>query len=124
MHRILPFGAILILPVLCCFPAPPAPAASFDCSKAHAAAEIAICRHRELSELDTEMGALWFTYRQLPFLMGMSGVRRDEANAFLRKRAACGARVPCLRKLYRARVKALRQGITAALDDMRRALQN
>lgn len=72
--------------------------------------------------MDTEMGALWFSYRQLPFLMGMSGVRRDDAGEFLQKRAVCGPRLPCLRELYAARNKALREDITAALNDIKRQL--
>ncbi len=49
------------------FAIPAAQAASFDCAKAEAADEIAICKNPELSELDTEMGALWFTFDKLPF---------------------------------------------------------
>jgi uncharacterized protein len=95
-------------------------AASFDCRKAHSPDETAICESHELSELDAVMGAYWYIYRQLPFLMGMSGVRRDEAGEFLQKRAACGPRVPCLRELYRARIKTLREQISSALDDIKR----
>lgn len=95
-------------------------AASFDCRKAHSPDEIAVCESRELSELDAVMGAYWYTYRQLPFMMGMSGMRRDEAGEFLQKRATCGPRVPCLRDLYRARIKALRDDITSALNDIKR----
>lgn len=97
-------------------------AASFDCNKVRSPDETAVCKNADLSELDTEMSALWFTYRQLPFLMGMSGMRRDDAGAFLQKRAACGPRVPCLRDLYAARIKVLRADITAALDDIKKRL--
>ena len=95
-------------------------AASFDCRKAHSPDETAICENPELAELDAVRGAYWYTYRQLPFLMGMSGVRRDEAGEFLQKRAACGPRVPCLRELYIARIKTLREQITTALNDIKR----
>ncbi len=98
-------------------------AASFDCRKARTPDEIAVCQHRELSELDSEMGALWFSYRQLPFLMGMNGVRRDDAGTFLAKRAACGPRVACLRELYIERNKALREDITAAMRELNRERQ-
>lgn len=124
MCRIFSFGAIPTLTILCLFHAAPAAAASFDCTKARAADEVAICRHHELSELDAEMGALWFSYRQLPFLMGMSGVRRDEADEFLRRRAACGARVHCLRELYHRRIKTLREGITTGINGMKREMQH
>lgn len=99
-----------------------AQAASFDCRKARTPDEITVCHSPQLSELDAEMGALWFTYRQLPFLMGTSGARRDDAGAFLSSRAACGPRVACLHDLYRKRIKSLRKGITAGLDDMKRQL--
>ena len=95
-------------------------AASFDCRKARTPDEIAVCHHHDLLLLDTEMGALWFTYRQLPFLMGMSAARRDDAGTFLPKRAACGPRVACLRELYRERNKSLKEGITAALKEIAR----
>jgi uncharacterized protein len=98
-------------------------AASFDCRKARMPDEVAICQHRELSELDTEMGALWFSYRQLPFVLGMSGARRDDAGTFLAKRAACGPRVACLRELYHERNKALREDITAAMRELNRERQ-
>lgn len=124
MRRAFLFGALPALTILCLFHAAPAEAASFNCAKARAADERAICRHRDLSELDTEMAALWFTYRQLPFLMGMSGVRHDEANEFLRKRTACGVRARCLRELYHRRIKALREGITAGINDMKRQMLN
>ncbi|HVT56720.1 MAG TPA: hypothetical protein VHD34_11835 [Xanthobacteraceae bacterium] len=105
------------------FAANSAHAASFDCRKARMPDEVAICHHRDLSELDAEMGALWFSYRQLPFLMGMNGARRDDAGTFLSKRAACGPRVECLRALYRARNKALREDITAAMREIKREQQ-
>jgi uncharacterized protein len=100
-----------------------AQAASFDCRKARMPDEVAICHHRDLSELDAEMGALWFSYRQIPFLMGMSGARRDDAGTFLSKRAACGPRVACLRELYHARNKTLREDITAAMRELRERQQ-
>jgi len=113
---------ILILSGLLIFAAQASHAASFDCRKARSPDEIAVCNHHDLSELDTEMDALWFAYRQLPFLMGMSGVRRDQAGEFLQKRAACGPRLSCLRQLYISRNKALREDITTALDDIKRQL--
>ena len=93
----------------------PAGAASFDCSKARAPDEIAICDNPALSALDSEMGGLWFAYSQIPFLMGMSGNRQDEARAFLETRAACGANVSCLTSAYQQRIAALREGITEGM---------
>ncbi|MBS7540268.1 lysozyme inhibitor LprI family protein [Ancylobacter lacus] len=102
----------------------PAGATSFDCAKARAPDEIAVCANPNLSELDTELGALWFTYSRLPLLMGASGNRRDEARAFLATRAACGGDAGCLTRAYAARISALKQGITSNLSDLAKAADN
>lgn len=94
----------------------PAGAASFDCSKARAPDEIAICANPDLSALDSEMGGLWFAYSQIPFLMGMSGNRQDEARAFLQTRAACGADVACLKTAYQQRNTTLKQQLTSGMQ--------
>ncbi|MDF2115728.1 hypothetical protein PY365_09115 [Roseiarcaceae bacterium H3SJ34-1] len=86
-------------------------AAGFDCAKARASDEIAICGNSGLSELDTEMSALWYSYSRVPMAMGSNGSRRDEAEAFLTARGACGADVACLRPLYQARIRALKDQI-------------
>lgn len=96
--------------------ASPAAAASFDCSKARAPDEIAICANPDVSALDSEMGGLWFAYSQIPFLMGMNGNRQDEAHAFLATRAACGANVACLTSAYAARIATLKQQITSSIQ--------
>jgi uncharacterized protein len=97
--------------------ASPAGATSFDCSKAKAPDEIAICANPDISALDSEMGGLWFAYSQIPFLMGMSGNRQDEAHAFLQTRAACGANVSCLKAAYTQRIATLKQQITSAMQE-------
>ncbi|ADH88671.1 Uncharacterized protein putative lipoprotein-like protein [Ancylobacter novellus DSM 506] len=96
----------------------PAHAASFDCGKAQAADERAVCADPALSALDSEMGGLWFAYGRLPMLMGANGNRHDEARAFLTSRAACGANATCLTALYQARIAALKQQITAYIKAM------
>lgn len=98
--------------------AAPAHAASFDCGKAQAPDERAICADPALSTLDSEMGGLWFAYSRLPMLMGGNGNRHDEARAFLASRAACGADVACLTALYQSRIAALKQQITAYIKAM------
>lgn len=97
--------------------ASPVEAASFDCTKAKAPDEIAVCANPDLSALDSEMGGLWFAYSQLPFLMGMSGNRRDEAHAFLQARAACGANVACLTTAYQQRIATLKQQLTSGMQE-------
>jgi uncharacterized protein len=57
------------------------------------------------------MSALWFSYSRVPMLMGGNGARRDEAEAFLTARSACGADVACLRPLYQARIRTLKDQI-------------
>jgi uncharacterized protein len=96
--------------------ASPAGAASFDCSKAKAPDEIAVCANPALSALDSEMGGLWFAYSQIPFLMGMSGNRQDEARAFLETRAACGANVACLYGAYTQRIATLKEELTSGMQ--------
>ena len=95
-----------------------ASAASFDCSKAQAADELAVCKNADLSALDSEMGGLWYAYDLLPMLMGSSGARRDDAQQFLHDRASCADEVACLRKVYVARNAALRNDIKAAIQSL------
>lgn len=94
----------------------PAGAASFDCKKAKAPDELAICANPDLSALDSEMGGLWFAYDQFPFLMGANGSRQDEARQFLDVRAACGADVSCLKGAYKVRNATLKQQIISAME--------
>jgi uncharacterized protein len=83
--------------------AAPAQAASFDCSKATAADEMAVCRDGVTSALDSEMGGLFYAYDKVPMLMGSNGARHDDAEAFLAERAKCGADITCLRRAYTRR---------------------
>ena len=104
-------GLMLMLPVTA-----PAQAASFDCSKATAADEVAVCRDGVTSALDSEMGALFYAYDKVPMLMGSSGARHDDAEAFLKARAACGADITCLRRAYTARIAALKENLAASMQ--------
>jgi uncharacterized protein len=94
-----------------------AQAASFDCGKAAKPDERAICATPDLSALDSEMGGLWFAFSKVPMLMGSSGARMDDAQAFLQQRAQCGGNLACLRPLYHARIGALKSGISQAMDN-------
>ncbi|MCX5579578.1 lysozyme inhibitor LprI family protein [Kaistia terrae] len=109
-------SALLILTIFGLTAALPAQAASFNCAKAVAADEVAICQNPELSERDTEMAALWFAYNKVPMLMGANAARRDAATDFLKLRAACGSDTACLGRVYQARVTALRAEISLAMD--------
>jgi uncharacterized protein len=90
----------------------PAAAASFDCSKAEAVDEKAICADQQLNDADVEMAVL---YTQLKPLLGMGarGDMEDEQAAWLKRRAACGADRACLVKAYQERVQQLRGGFEA-----------
>jgi uncharacterized protein len=90
----------------------PAAAASFDCSKAEAADEKAVCADRQLNDQDVEMAVL---YTQLKPLLGMGarGDMEDEQAAWLKRRAGCGGDRACLGKAYEDRVQQLRRGFEA-----------
>ncbi|WP_029977701.1 lysozyme inhibitor LprI family protein [Pseudomonas sp. H1h] len=82
-------------------------AASFDCAKAKAADEKAVCANRALNDLDVTMGELFsLDKRLLP--MGGRDALIGEQQAFQKSRKACGAKVGCLTDLYQRRVEALR----------------
>ena len=113
MHKIPAALAALIAALF----AMPAQAASFDCARARAADEVAVCRTPALSALDSEMGGLWYAYSRVPMLMGGNGNRGDEARDFLTRRRACGGNVACLTGAYRARIAALHQGLDASMQE-------
>jgi uncharacterized protein len=105
------------------FLAAPAQAASFNCARARAADEMTVCRTPSLSNLDSEMGGLWYAFSRVPMLMGSNGNRGDEARAFLERRRACGRNVACLTTVYRARIAELHDGIDASMREFFR-MQN
>ena len=90
----------------------PAHAASFDCAKAAAPDEIAICAHRELDDADVEMATRYEMLLQL-LAMGAAGDLRDAQKTWLASRQACGADLACLRSAYATRIAALKSGFAA-----------
>ena len=80
-------------------------AASFDCGRASAPDEFAICDSRELSQLDVRMATLYQTITKLVG-MGVRGAIQDQQREWLQARAGCGADRACLRNLYEARIRA------------------
>lgn len=96
--------------------ASPGQAASFDCGKAAAADEVAVCRDGVTSALDSEMAGLFFAYDKVPMFMGANGARHDDATAFLAERGKCGADITCLRKVYTTRIAALKTQLGAAMQ--------
>ena len=89
----------------------PARAASFDCRRARTPDEIAICQTPQLSDLDSIMAMFYHGLRRYTRrygnAMGLQGQLKDDARAFLNRRAACGANVPCLTEAYKERIQEL-----------------
>jgi uncharacterized protein len=112
MRALFSFVTMMLLLVL----AMPAHAASFDCAKAVAADEVAVCRDGTTSALDSEMGGLFYAFEKVPMLMGANGARQDDAEAFLKTRAACGADITCLRRAYTARIAVLKENLAASMQ--------
>jgi uncharacterized protein len=96
---------------------PSAHAASFDCTKAAAPDEIAVCGNPELSNLDTQMATLYSVRMEIPMLMGAKGAAQDEQVDFLKTRGQCGSDVACLTSAYQARIGVLNQTISTAMQD-------
>ncbi|MGU3664731.1 lysozyme inhibitor LprI family protein [Methylobacterium sp. A49B] len=87
--------------------ASPARAASFPCAKAAAPDEAAICGHLPLNDRDVEM-ATRFEILKSVLPMGGQAKLRDDQEAWLKERQACGGDVACLTAAYDARLKVLR----------------
>ena len=94
-------GAGALVPV-----GPGAQAASFDCTRARRADEVAICGNRSLEDADVKMSTTYTLVLQLVG-MGMRGDLRDSQTAWLRERGRCGANVNCIAQSYRARTTRL-----------------
>lgn len=92
-------------------------ASSFDCSKAAAPDEIAICADPAVSNLDTVMATLYGVRMEIPMLMGARGAAQDEQEAFLTQRATCGRDTSCLTNIYNSRIAVLQQTISDAMKD-------
>ena len=87
-----------------------AQAASFDCARARAPDERAICGNRVLEDRDVELSVLYGLIQKL-VPMGSRDAIRHEQTQWLAGRGRCGADVPCLRRAYDRRIAALRATI-------------
>lgn len=85
-------------------------AASFDCQKAQAADEKAICAHLTLNDKDVEMHTKYQFLKGL-FAMGsrdaLQDAQQDAQQSWLKQRQQCKADVTCLTKAYNERLKQL-----------------
>lgn len=84
-------------------------AASFDCAKARAKDEKAICANRALNDLDVKVTVLLDLDSRL-VAMGQRGAIHDDQVVWLKARHLCGADTACLRQSYDKRI--------AVLDDV------
>lgn len=85
----------------------PSETASFNCEKAEAVGEKAICADRELDDQDVEMSVLYTQVKPL-LEMGARGDLEDGQVAWLKRRQACGGDRACLSKAYADRLLQLR----------------
>lgn len=85
-----------------------ASAASFDCNKARAPDEKAICADRALNDQDVRMAELYDIVRHV-VPMGTRGAIMDDQGAWLRQRHTCGAGRACIARAYVTRIGQLNQ---------------
>ncbi len=81
-------------------------AASFDCAKARAPDEKAICANRVLNDKDVQMATEYRFLKGL-FAMGFRGSMQDDQQAWLKARQRCNSDTACLTARYNERLKQL-----------------
>ena len=91
--------------------APCAYAASFDCNRARAADERAICADRTLNDKDVRMAQLYQIDGHF-LAMGRRGAMDDDQSHWLKGRRQCGANRQCLNAAYDHRLAALQSIIS------------
>lgn len=82
--------------------ASPALGASFDCARARASDERAVCADRALNDADVRVAQLFGIVGHF-LAMGARGAEIDAQHAWLAERRRCGANRACLRRLYARR---------------------
>jgi len=92
--------AVPALALLC---ATPAAAASFDCTRARAPDEKAVCANRALNDADVRMDVLFHVDAHL-MAMGGRGDLQDAQRTWLKRRQACKGDVRCLTRAYKDRL--------------------
>ena len=88
-----------------------ASAASFDCARAKAPDERAICADRVLNDKDVRMAQLYEIDGHF-LMMGRRGVLDDEQSHWLKGRRQCGSNRQCLNAEYDHRLAALQSVIS------------
>ena len=97
------------VPVLLLACATPVAAASFDCAKARAPDEKAICATRALNDADVKVATLYDVDGHL-MAMGARGDLQEAQRDWLKRRQACKGDVKCLTKAYKDRLADLQAG--------------
>lgn len=108
MRRLIPALALTAVcaPIVVLSAASPAAAASFDCRKARAADEKAICANRDLNDQDVRLDQLYGITRHLVPMGGRDAIIGDQ-RAWLSARKACGGAQACLARSYEGRIRQL-----------------
>jgi uncharacterized protein len=81
-------------------------AASFDCAKARAPDEKAVCANTALNDKDVKMSVL-YDINKRTLAMGGRGAMQDAQQQWLRDRRKCGANRACLNRAYDRRLDEL-----------------
>lgn len=100
----------LSLPLLFCTALLPmiAQTASYDCTRATTAAEIAVCNNPGLNRMDEDLAVQYRSLlNQLP--PRRADALRDDQRSWLVARNSCGADVRCLRARYEERIARLNE---------------
>jgi len=92
------------------FVAGAAQAASFDCNKARAPDEKAICANLALNDKDVRMAVLYDINRKTLAMGGRSALE-DQQRQWLRDRRGCGAQRACLNRSYDRRLGELERSM-------------
>ncbi|MBU4436185.1 MAG: DUF1311 domain-containing protein [Alphaproteobacteria bacterium] len=85
-------------------------AASFDCKKARAPDEKAICAERALNDKDVRMDVLYDVNKHT-MGMGARGALQDQQRDWLRDRHSCGRNKACLNRAYDQRLADLEKSL-------------
>jgi uncharacterized protein len=81
-------------------------AASYDCAKARAADEKAVCAYLPLNDKDVRMSVLYEVNKRT-LAMGGRGAMQDQQRQWLQQRRKCGANRACLTRAYDRRLDEL-----------------
>ncbi len=84
----------------------PAEAASFNCVRAKAPVEVAICNDPGLGEMDEQMASLYFRLTNTAPGWAVRQVK-SEQSGWIRQRNACGYDIGCIASAYDRRINRL-----------------